>query len=271
MNQAPGPGRSGETPLQDPDPVLLLCAHGSRARSAQVATEEIAAAVSHALPTTDVVLTWVDVQEPDVVARCEEFADRPVVVVPLLLAAGYHVHKDLADAVAGRGHHVVTAALGPHRGLSEVMARRIQEAEAAHDDDAPAPDLVLIAAGSSDDRAVADVRRQAEDLAELTGRSVRTGFVSAVEPAARQAVAEAWRDGAHHVTTVSFHMAPGVFHRDATDASAAPVDGAASPHARSGGRVTEPLLVDGTQVPPELVNVVIERWQEGVTALAQRG
>lgn len=210
--RGPGEPASGE-------PVLLLCAHGSTARSAQVATEEIAAAVSTALPDTDVVLTWVDVQEPNVEARCSEYADRPVVIVPLLLSAGFHVHQDLAQAVAERPHHVVTRALGPDRGLSELMARRIEQAEATAseleaasrdaDREQLRPTLVLIAAGSSDERAVRDVHRQAEDLAELTARDVRVGFVSAVEPTAHQAVADAWHDGAHHVTAVSFHVARG--------------------------------------------------------------
>ncbi|WP_052209273.1 sirohydrochlorin chelatase [Kocuria sp. ZOR0020] len=264
------------------EPVLLLCAHGSRAASAQTATQEIAAAVSHALPDTDVVLTWVDVQQPDVVARCEEFAERAVVIVPLLLAAGFHVHQDLAQAVADRDHHVVTGALGPDRGLSELMARRIAEAETPTEAEAGSdatsgvvaadpeqqPTLVLIAAGSSDDRAVRDIHSQAADLAEVTGREVRTGFVSAVQPEAQQAVAQAWHDGAHHVTAVSFHVAPGVFHADAARAARQTVIGAPSQHARSGGRITEPLLVDGRQVPPELVAVVVKRWEEGQAALA---
>lgn len=248
------------------DPVLLLCAHGSRARSAQIATQEIAEAVSRALPSTDVILTWVDVQEPNVEARCEQFADRPVVIVPLLLAAGFHVYKDLADTVADRPHHVVTDALGPDRLLSVLMARRIAEAESgevgvgATDRD---PHLVMVAAGSSDVRAVRAVRQQAADLEELTGRPVTTGFVSAAHPKAHDAVADAWHNGAHQVTTVSFHVAPGVFHRDAAEAAQAPAHGAPSEHAVSGGRVTQPLLIDGAEVPTELVDVVVKRWEQG--------
>lgn len=268
------------------DPVLLLCAHGSTSRSAQIATEEITASVAQALPGIDVILTWVDVQEPDVVDRCEEFADRPVVIVPLLLSAGFHVHQDLARAVAGRSHHVVTGALGPDRSLSELMARRIAHAEArttavrrpeaapalhealvASSAETAAPAIVLVAAGSSDDRAVQDVRRQAADLAELTGRDVRTGFVSAAEPRARDAVAGAWSDGARDVTTVSFHVAPGVFHADAVRGAQTAAEGLPATSARAGGRVTEPLLVDGTEVPPELVDVVLKRWEEGKALL----
>ncbi|NKE09400.1 MULTISPECIES: sirohydrochlorin chelatase [Kocuria] len=248
------------------DPVLLLCAHGSRARSAQVATQEIAQAVSQALPSAEVVLTWVDVQEPNVEARCEEFADRPVVIVPLLLAAGFHVYKDLAETVADRPHHVVTDALGPDRLLSELMARRIMETELGETGVAetdPDPHLVMVAAGSSDARAVRAVRQQAADLEELTGRPVTTGFVSAAHPKAHQAVAEAWHNGAHHVTTVSFHVAPGVFHRDAAAAAQTPAPGAPSEHAATGGRVTEPLLIDGAEVPAEVVDVVVKRWEQG--------
>lgn len=254
-----------------PEPVLLLCAHGSRARSAQVATEEIAVAVARAMPSTEVILTWVDVQEPDVVARCREFADRPVIIVPLLLAAGFHVYQDLAQAVADRAHHVVTDALGPDRLLSELMKRRIAAAESdgAHEDAPDAkPHLVMVAAGSSDARAVRAVRKQAADLAEVTGRAVTTGFVSAAHPTAHEAVADAWHSGANQVTTVSFHVAPGVFHRDAAAAAQAPAHGAPSEHASAGGRITEPLLVDGAEVPSELVDVVLKRWEEGQALLA---
>lgn len=80
-------------------------------------------------------------------------------------------------------------------------------------------------------------------------------------------VRRVWRDGARDVTTVSFHVAPGVFHADAVRGAQTAAEGLPATSARAGGRVTEPLLVDGTEVPPELVDVVLKRWEEGKALL----
>lgn len=247
-------------------PVLLLCAHGSTAAAAQTATQGIADAVAGALPDTDVVLTWVDVQHPDVNQRCEQFAHRPVVVVPLLLAAGFHVYSDLTQAVAGRAHHVVTKALCPDRALSRIMARYIQDTDTV---DQPATDaeLVLVAAGSSDPRAVRAVRQQAADLAELTGRQVSAGFVSAAYPPAQQAITKAQQRSGVWPNVVSFHLAEGVFHNNVMHAANAAAHTSKQLASQQQVNVSPPLVSTHQPVPQELIELIIRRWEEGKAAL----
>lgn len=277
---SPGPRTDHRTAA----PVLLLCAHGSRSATARAATARICTAVQAALPNTLVVETWVDVQTPDVVARCAEFADRPVVIVPLLLCAGYHVRHDLARAVSGRPQHVVTPALGPDHRLSQLLSRRLQEAvppaaETAATDPAAtdpaatdpaagrADPVVLIAAGSSDPRATEDAQAQAADLAELLGREVRAGYLSAAQPEAERAVAEVAEATGRPVVALSYLVAPGTFHDRAGRAGAAvltaPLLGAAGPTA-----ATDP---EAASVPQELVSLVLARWEQGLSRLGRVG
>ena len=73
------------------------------------------------------------------------------VVVPLLLAAGYHVHVDIAQAVADRPDVRSTGALGPDDLLVDVLVERLEAAGAQR-----GGPVVLAPAGSSDARAQAD-------------------------------------------------------------------------------------------------------------------
>ena len=140
-----------------PAPVLLACAHGTRSPAGRTAVARLVGAVAAALPGVEVVPTWVDVQTPDLAARTVEHAGRPVVVVPLLLSAGYHVYVDVARAVAADELHRVGPALGPDRALARLLARRVHEACERSGAPLGERDAVLLAAaGSSDRRAVAD-------------------------------------------------------------------------------------------------------------------
>ena len=261
---APEPG--APEPAAGADPVLLLCAHGSRSQPARRATARVTEQVADLLPGTEVLETWVDVQTPDVAARCAEMAERPVVIVPLLLAAGYHVRHDLELAVRGRPHHVVAGALGPDPRLSALLGRRLAEAAgnvgaadgaAEHGPgEQPGDPVVLIAAGSSDERAVADVRAQAEDLFRRLERPVETGFVSAARPSAQEAVTAVRARTGRPVEAASFLLSPGQFHDRAAAAGAE--------------RTSAPLLgEDGAA--EEILEIVLQRWQEGLRLLAARG
>ena len=86
-------------------PALVLCAarHPRPARRGTV--RAVLAAVAERLPGVEVLEAYVDVHGPEVaevVAALPRAEGDTVagVVVPLLLAAGYHVHVDIA---AGRG------------------------------------------------------------------------------------------------------------------------------------------------------------------------
>ena len=137
-------------------------------------------------------------------------AGRPAVVVPLLLSGGYHVHVDIADAVAGSPGTVAARPLGPDPRLAEVLHDRLVEADADPLD--PLTAVVVAAAGSSDARAVADVESTADLLQRTWAGPVTTGYGSAAVPPVPDAVAAARKAGAERVVVASYLLAPGHFH-----------------------------------------------------------
>lgn len=238
---------------------LLAISHGTSSAEGASAVAALVDAVARRLDgVAEVRGGFVDVQQPDVptcLDTLRSLAVGPVVVVPLLLSAGYHVHVDLredVDAAVRAGDNVVLAgALGPDDRVVEVLARRLTEA-GLRDDDA----LVLAAAGSSDARAVADCEVTAELLAARLGREVRLGFISAAQPPLPDAVAAArWERPGARVIVASYLLAPGFF---------------ADLAAKAGGDVTtQPLLVADGEPPADLVAVVVDRYRTAVSRVAE--
>src|SRR3954466_13529824 len=172
-------------------------------------------------------------------------AGRPAIVVPLLLSGGYHVHVDIAGAVAGAEGAVAARPLGPDPRLVEALTDRLLAA--ATDPGDPLTAVVLAAAGSSDPRSVADV----EDTADLLQRSwagaVTTGYGSAAQPTVADAVAAARRGGAERVVLAAYLLAPGHFHDKLTSVGA--------------DAVTAPLLPDD-----RIAAVLLDRYDAAVAA-----
>jgi len=225
----------------DSGPALLAVSHGTSSPVGQAAVAALIDAVRAARPDLDVRAGFVDVQRPNVEDLLDEFgSDRRAVTVPLLLSAGYHVHVDLTRALEPTGGRVVlTRALGPDDRLVRVLARRLRECGLGESDA-----VVLAAAGSSDPRAVADCREVGDRLNALLGRDVTVGFLSAAKPRLQDAVTAARASGARVVVS-SYLLAPGYF-QDRVEASGADA-------------VTSPLL-SPTDIPPELVDVVVDRY-----------
>jgi sirohydrochlorin ferrochelatase len=73
--------------------------------------------------------------------------------------------------------------------------------------------VVLAAAGSSDPRAVADVRAAACLLSGHVGRRVRVGFIATGAPRIAPLVAGLRAAGEPRVAVASWLLAPGLFHR----------------------------------------------------------
>lgn len=192
------------------EPVLIGCAHGTRDPAGRRAMARLRLDVAARRPGLTVLAASVDVQKPaldDVVARAVD-QGHEVVVVPLLLSAGYHLAVDVADAVReGRrlGGRVVAAdALGPHDVLAEVLDRRLAECGTP-----PGQQVLVAAAGSSDPRAVADVEAVATSLARLRGASVATGYLSAAQPTVAATLTARLDDGP--VSVATYLLAPGFF------------------------------------------------------------
>ncbi|GAB2469736.1 sirohydrochlorin chelatase [Xylanimonas ulmi] len=252
------------------DRILLAVSHGTSSRTGADAVGLLVEAVRarRGERGQGVAAAFVDVQDPDVPTALYTLGATvpggpPVVVVPLLLSAGYHVHVDLRDAVdaarAAGGDVALAGALGPDARVVALLARRLAEAGLRADDA-----VVLAAAGSSDARAVADCEAVGASLSERLGRPVTVAYISAATPRLHDAVAVARQSGraavgrstpeapagegvgAPRVVVASYLLAPGNF----ADLAAA-----------AGGDVTSaPLLVAGGPVPPELVDVVLDRF-----------
>jgi sirohydrochlorin ferrochelatase len=214
-------------------PALVLCAHGTRDPAGRATVREVVAAVAERLPGVEVLEAYVDVHGPEV---AEVVAGLPRVegggvagvVVPLLLAAGYHVHVDIAAAVAGRADVRATGALGPDDLLVDVLVERLVAAGAPREGT-----VVLAPAGSSDARAQADSAEMAARLERRWGATVRLGFAAGPVPTVADAVAAARASApGAPVSVASYLLAPGFFQRRLEEAGADVVTGPVAPDPR---------------------------------------
>lgn len=224
-------------------PRLLLVAHGTRSAAGRRTVERLRDGVAGRLPGVDVALSWVDLLEP----RPQDVLDDGVttVVVPCFLAAGYHVRTDVAAAVtAARGVAVGTGHLGDEPEVAEALLHRLLELPGA---DA----VVLAAAGSSDERSLAETRRLARRLSTLLSLPVVAAFATAAAPSVSEAVAGLRAGGSRRIAVASHLLAPGVF---ADRVAAAGAD-----------LVSEPL---GAAEP--LQDLLVRRYVEGVQSLSSR-
>lgn len=194
---------------------LVLAFHGTRdPRGAEVCAE----IADLARPSVDVPVevAYADVRQPDV----RSVVDGPCVVVPVFLAAGYHVRVDIPEQIGSRRGVVVTSPLG----LDAVPAVRDRLREAGfRRGDA----LVLAAAGSSDPRALATVRR----AAVLLGADA-VGYVATATPRVPDVVSGFQ---GRRVAVASWLLAPGVFHGSLAECGADVVSAPVGAH---------PLVVD---------------------------
>ena len=155
-------------------PTLLAAAHGTRSPIGQRTTHALISLVRGLRPGISVELCFLDVLEPGLSSRLSSLSD-PVVVVPVLLSAGYHIHEDIPAAAAGRA--TVARHLGPDRALSEVLAVRL----AAAGGDA-ADSVALVASPSTRATAAHDLAGAADDLTAVLGRPVQPLTVGASLP-----------------------------------------------------------------------------------------
>lgn len=184
-----------------------MAAHGTHDPAGVAVAHQLVAALRARLLGSSVQLGFVDVLGPGV-RETVASAPGPVTVVPTFLSSGYHVRVDVPREVAAtrRDDVTISPALGPHPLLVAAMAQRLREA-GWHRGDA----VVLAAAGSSDARAVADVRAAACLLSGHVGRRVRVGFVATGAPRVAPLVAGLRAAGESRVAVASWLLAPGLF------------------------------------------------------------
>lgn len=186
----------------------MLAAHGTRDPAGVAVLRGLAGALRARMPGRLVRLGFVDVLGPSVRAVLAD-APGPVTVVPAFLSSGYHVRTDVPGEVAATGRRDVrvTAALGPDPLLAGALADRLRAAGWRRGDA-----VVLAAAGSSDPRAVAEVRTAAALLSVLVGRRAHVGFVATGAPRVADLVAGLRNAGERRVAIASWLLAEGLFH-----------------------------------------------------------
>ncbi|WP_442790872.1 sirohydrochlorin chelatase [Nocardia sp. NBC_01327] len=189
---------------------------------------------------------FVDVLGPSPAEVLRDVEGVPAVVVPAFLASGYHVYQDVPREVAASAHAAVavTRAMGPDPALAAVMRMRLRAAGWR-----PGDAVVFAAAGSSDARALKDVRRAAGLLAEQIAAPVRPAYIATGEPRVPEVVAQARAAGARRVFIASYLLAHGLFHERLHSAGA---DG-----------VAEPIGVH-----PAIVRLLVDRYRTAADTLA---
>lgn len=223
---------------------LIATSHGTDVPAARTSITALVEAVRDASPHLDVREAFVDVQEPPV-ARVVDTIEGLAVVVPLLLAPGFHVHVDIQQAV-DRPSAVASSTLGPDSRLTSVLLGRLADAGATSDDV-----IVLGAAGSTDARARESIDSAARMLGAAWGSPVPVGYVGGTGTPIDEIVRDVSRSG-RRVVVASYLMAPGFFY-DKLRACGAEV-------------VTRPLL-DGLDVDPDMVSLVLDRFAEAAGVL----
>ncbi len=205
---------------------LVLAVHGTASPAGQRVYAELADRVGAHVPA---VLAHLDVQSP----LLPEVVRPGDVVVPVLLARGYHVRIDCA-AASDQGA-IVAPAVGPDPALVSGAAARLNDAGAG-----PSWPVVLAAAGSRDPRALRDLQTAARRLRRLRGAPVELAFASRRDDVP-QAVARLRATCGGSVAAASWLLAPGRF-ATVVEGSGADVVGA-------------PL-----GAAPALVEIVMQRW-----------
>jgi len=220
---------------------LIACSHGTDSPAGQSTIARMVGMVRAGLPGTRVVQAFVDVETPTVAEVVAHESRRDdVVVVPLLLSAGFHTAVDIAAAVDAHPRARQAAPLGTHPLVAHVLATRLRAA--VRGSWRSGDRVVLAAAGSSNPAAVEDVDAAADRLRELIPAPVAVGYASAIQPRIADAVAASRSRGAQRVIAASHVLAPGYF--------------AGLVHKAGADLVSAPLGAD-----PRMAQVVIDRFR----------
>jgi sirohydrochlorin ferrochelatase len=169
-------------------PVLLIAAHGTKSTAGSATTRALVAAVAARRPDVAVRLAFLDVDSPTLAEALHLAGSAEVIVVPLLLSAGYHVLTDIPAVVAGRANVRVARHLGPDDRLVDAVLDRLAEAGAE-----PDATVFLVCVGSTRTEAGADIAETARRIAARTrcsvvpaplSRSTREDISAAARPCA---------------------------------------------------------------------------------------
>ncbi|GLI28656.1 hypothetical protein ARHIZOSPH14_28980 [Agromyces rhizosphaerae] len=239
-----------------PPLTLLAVTHGSPSPDNRAAIIGLVDAVASARGDLDVGIGFVDAQHTDVASAVARSVHAPdAVIVPLVLSAGYHVRTGLAAGLdqVESSEVAMAATLGPDSRLIDVLAARLEAAGLRQGDSA-----VLAAAGSNDPKAVRECFETGRLLAARLGRPVTVGFIAAAMPRLHDAI-EMVREvhAGSRVVVSTYLLAPGHFN-DAVATAGADV-------------VAPPLIVPGEPVASELVDLVLDRYDDATVLVRESG
>src|SRR6266536_2249540 len=206
---------------------LLAAAHGTRSVAGAATVRALISQVRALRPGLAVDLCYLDVQHPRLGARLDA-APGPVVVVPLLLSAGYHVVDDIPSTASSRAR--VARHLGPDPAITQVLVSRL--ASAGGDD---ADVVALVGSPSTRSSAGRDLAAAAASLADAIGRPVHPLTVGDPLPA-----------GLGRLAVATYLLGEGFFFDTLRDAAAA-----------AGAALTEPLGAD-----PAIAALILRRYDE---------
>lgn len=218
-------------------PSLLLLAHGSSDPAASASVQAVRNRLAGLRPGIVCAAGFLERARPTA-AEALATLPRPVVVVPLLLAAAFHARVDI-DGLVGDG--VVAAdVLGDDEGLIPIAADRLVGLSGS---------VVLATAGTSDPAANATTVRFADLLSATLERPVRAAFASAAKPT----VSEAISSSEPPAVVLRWLLSPGTFaDRVAADARAAGV-----------------ACTDVIGDHPKLADLLLARYDEAATRHAR--
>ncbi|WP_416962407.1 sirohydrochlorin chelatase [Streptomyces sp. Agncl-13] len=202
-------------PVPPDPPALVMVAHGSRDPRALSTVRALAARVRELRPGLPVHLGHIELNEPRLPDTLTRLGTAEAVLVPLLLARGYHVKQDIPEMAAeAEARTRVATPLGPHPLLVETLYDRLVEAgwrTRMDDGTRRASAVVLAAAGSRDPDSRLDTTRTANLLAARLGVPVIPAYASAATPTVPEAIRALTARGHHRVAVASCFTAPGRF------------------------------------------------------------
>lgn len=107
-------------------PALIAAVHGTRSAAGAATSAALISRIRSLRPSLEVVVAYLDVQQPRLSSVLSERSG-PAVVVPVLLSGGYHVVDDIPATAASASAGAVRVArhLGPDRALVRVLVERL--------------------------------------------------------------------------------------------------------------------------------------------------
>lgn len=237
-----------------------MCAHGTADEQGAQVVPALTELIRRRLHSTSperqqpagVVAAYLQEQAPllgDALAELTG-AGTSAIVVPLLLATGFHNEVDIPSALATAGEGVPIAAsrpVGPHPALARLLDTRLRAAGVP-----PDAAVVLGVTGSSRASGAADAQRLRDWLAARRAGPVTLGYAAARPPSVEQAVAEARQTPGpsgppRAVAVAAYLLGPGQFLTRWQQAGA--------------DWVSAPLGAD-----PVLADLVVDRYRETLAA-----